>query len=610
MPGEIADYALIGDMETAALVGRDGSIDWLCFPRFDSPACFAALLGREDNGRWRIAPLSGWDSGAASTRRRYRGDTLVLETEWETPDGTARVIDFMPPRDEQPDVMRIVEGLSGEVAMRSELRLRFDYGHIIPWVHHSAGQLGAIAGPDAMWLRTPVETYGEDYTTLANFTVGPGQRIPFVLTWHPSHLETPPAADPDHEQTRTEEFWQEWAEQCAYDGKWREPVMRSLITLKALTYAPTGGIVAAPTTSLPEDIGGERNWDYRYCWIRDAAFTLEALLRSGYTESAKEWRRWLGRAVAGSPQDLQIMYGVAGERRLTEFEADWLPGHEGSVPVRIGNGAAKQFQLDVYGELLDAIHLARRAGIPPSEPAWAIMRALADYVAEHWHEPDEGIWEIRGTRQQYVHSKVMAWVALDRAVRMAEMRGTGEQVDHWRAQRDAIHQEVCEKGYDAERSTFTQYYGSRTLDAALLLIPQVGFLPAHDERVVGTVDAVQRELQVDGLVLRYRAGGECSADPLPGEEGAFLGCGFWLVDALHMLGREDEALNLFDYLLSLRNDVGLLSEMYDPRYGRLVGNMPQAFSHMPLVRTAYNLSGGAGFWRHPGEKYTPYEEGV
>lgn len=610
MPGDIADYALIGDMETAALVGRDGSIDWLCFPRFDSPACFAALLGDEENGRWRIAPLSGWASGSASTRRRYRGDTLVLETEWETPDGTARVIDFMPPRDEQPDVVRIVEGLSGEVPMSSELRLRFDYGHIVPWVYHSGEQLGAIAGPDATWLRTSVETYGENFATLANFTVGPGERVPFVLTWHPSHLATPTAADPDHEQTRTEEFWQEWAEQCAYEGKWRDAVMRSLITLKALTYAPTGGIVAAPTTSLPEDLGGERNWDYRFCWIRDAAFTLEALLRSGYTESAKQWRRWMGRAVAGSPQDLQIMYGVAGERRLTELEADWLPGYEGSVPVRLGNGAAKQFQLDVYGELLDAMHLARRAGIPPSEPAWSIQRALADYVAEHWHEPDEGIWEVRGPRQHYVHSKVMAWVALDRAARMAEMRGTDEQVDHWYAQRDAIHHEVCEKGYDAERNTFTQYYGSRALDAALLLIPQVGFLPARDERVVGTVDAIQRELQVDGLVLRYQTGQEHSADQLPGQEGAFLGCGFWLVDALHMLGRDDEALELFEYLLSLRNDVGLLSEMYDPRYGRLVGNMPQAFSHMPLVRSAYNLSGGGGFWRHPGEKYTPYEEGA
>lgn len=610
MPGDIADYALIGDMETAALVGRDGSIDWLCFPRFDSPACFAALLGHNEHGRWRIAPLSGWASGAASTRRRYRGATLVLETEWETPDGTVRVVDFMPPRDEQPDVVRIVEGVSGQVAMSSELRLRFDYGHITPWVHRSGGQLGAIAGPDAMWLRTPVETFGEDFTTFANFTVGPGERVPFVLTWHPSHLETPTAADPDEQQVRTEEFWQEWADQCTYDGRWRDAVMRSLITLKALTYAPTGGIVAAPTTSLPEDLGGERNWDYRYCWIRDAAFTLEALLRSGYTESAKQWRRWLGRAVAGSPQDLQIMYGVAGERRLTELEADWLPGYEGSVPVRIGNGAAKQFQLDVYGELLDAMHLALRAGIPPSDPAWAIQRVLADYVAEHWHEPDEGIWEIRGPRQHYVHSKVMAWVALDRAARTAEMRGTDEQVDHWRAQRDAIHHEVCEKGYDAERNTFTQYYGSRALDAALLLIPQVGFLPAHDERVVGTIDAIQRELQVDGLVLRYQTGQDHSADPLPGQEGAFLGCGFWLVDALHMLGRDDEALELFEYLLSLRNDVGLLSEMYDPRYGRLVGNMPQAFSHMPLVRTAYNLSGGGGFWRHPGEKYTPYAEGV
>ncbi len=595
MPGAIEDYALIGDMETAALVGRDGSVDWLCLPRFDSPACFAALLGGPDNGRWRLAPAATYaaaDYGqAAATRRRYRGDTLVLETEWDTPEGTVRLIDFMPPRDQVPDVIRIVEGVSGAVPMTCELRLRFDYGHLVPWVNRVDSQLGAIAGPDSIWLRTPAETYGRDFATYAEFTVAAGERVPFVLTWHPSHLEAPTPADPHRAQADTERIWSDWAAECPYEGPWRDAVVRSLITLKALTYHPTGGIVAAPTTSLPEDLGGERNWDYRFCWIRDATFTLDALLRSGYTEAAIAWRRWLGRAVAGSPQDLQIMYGVAGERRLTEFEADWLPGYEGSRPVRVGNAAARQFQLDVYGEINDAMHLALQVGIPPNPQAWQIQRVLADFVAEHWREPDDGIWEIRGPRRHFVHSKVMAWVALDRAIRVVEMLGEKGSTEYWRAQRDTIHSEVCEKGYDTKRGTFTQYYGSRSLDAALLVIPQMGFLPAEDERVVGTVDAIQRELVVDGLVRRYQTG-EGSADPLPGDEGAFLACSFWLADALHLLGREGAARALFERLLSLRNDVGLLSEMYDTRHGRLVGNMPQAFSHMPLIRTAYNLSGG------------------
>lgn len=588
MPGAIEDYAIIGDMETAALVCRDGSIDWLCFPRFDSGACFAALLGDDRNGHWRIAP----SEGGASTRRHYRGDTLVLESEWETPTGTVRLIDFMPPRDGQPDVVRIVEGVSGEVSMRSQLRLRFDYGHVIPWVTSYDHQIGGIAGPDSIWLRSPVKTYGQDYTTYSDFTVSAGQRVPFVLTWHPSHLDAPNPCDPEDGLADTEEYWQDWAAQCTYQGEWREAVIRSLITLKALTYEPTGGIVAAATTSLPEDLGGARNWDYRYCWMRDATFTLEALLRSGYTDAARQWRQWLGRAVAGSPQDLQIMYGVAGERRLPEYEVDWLPGYENSRPVRIGNAAATQFQLDVYGEILDAMNLALRAGIPPREDAWRIQRALADFVVENWREPDEGIWEVRGPRQHFVHSKVMAWVALDRAVRSAVTLGRDEPVDQWRAERDAIHAEVCQKGYDAQRGTFTQYYGSGQLDAALLLIPQMGFLPADDERVIGTVDAVQRELDMGGFLRRYETGEGQDVDGLAGEEGAFLACTFWLADALRMIGREQEARRLYERLLSLRNDVGLLSEMYDPRYGRLVGNMPQAFSHMPLVRTAYNLDGG------------------
>lgn len=608
MPGAIEDYALIGDMETAALVCRNGSIDWLCFPRFDSPACFAALVGTEENGRWRIAPtVPGEPETFADTqpRRRYRGDTLILETEWETEQGTVRLIDFMPPRDQQPDVIRIVEGVSGEVSMRSELRLRFDYGHSVPWVQRVDDQLGAIAGPDAMWLRSPVQTYGEHFTTFADFTVAAGDRVPFVITWHPSHLDNPTPADPDQALAHTERWWNDWAAVCSYDGPWREAVMRSLITLKALTYAPTGGIVAAPTTSLPEDLGGERNWDYRFCWLRDASFTLEALLRSGFTESAQAWRRWLGRAVAGDPNDLQIMYGLAGERRLPESELAWLPGYEGSRPVRVGNAAASQFQLDVYGEVLDAMHLARRAGIPPNEQAWAILRALANFVADHWREPDEGIWEVRGPRRHFVHSKVMAWVALDRAVRMVEIRGSEESTSRWTAERDEIHREVCEKGYDTDLGTFTQFYGSHDLDAALLLIPQMGFLPADDERVVGTVDAVRRELSIDGLLRRYQTGHDSAADPLAGEEGAFLGCNFWLCDALHMLGRKEEARELFARLLSLRNDVGLLSEMYDPRYGRLVGNMPQAFSHMPLVRSAYNLADGRELWEHPGANGIP-----
>ena len=584
MPGRIEDYALIGDMQTAALVCRDGSIDWLCFPRFDSPACFAALLGTERNGRWLLGPRAG----GMAARRRYRGDSLILESEWDTPEGTIRIIDFMPHRGEAPDIVRIVEGVRGRVPVRSELRLRFDYGTVVPWVRRVDGDLGAIAGPDAMWLRTPVELHGGDFASHAEFTVSEGERVPFVLTWHASHLPVPAAVDAERALAQTEQLWHEWSRRCDYEGGWRDAVMRSLITLKALTYAPTGGVVAAPTTSLPEDLGGERNWDYRYCWLRDATITLEALLRCGYRGEARAWREWLLRAVAGNPEDLQIMYGVAGERRLLEWQVDWLDGYENSRPVRVGNAAAGQFQLDVYGEVADALYLGVRSGVPPDEDAWAIQSKLMDYLESQWDQPDEGIWEVRGPRRDFVHSKVMAWVAADRTVRMIEDHGRPGDATRWKALREDIHRDVCDNGYDADRNTFTQSYGAPELDAALLFIPRVGFLPPTDPRVVGTVEAIQRELVVDGFVLRYRTSE--SADGLAGDEGAFLACSFWLADALQMLGRRKEARELFERLLAIRNDVGLLSEEYDPRQRRLVGNMPQAFSHVPLVRTAGNLA--------------------
>lgn len=583
MPGRIEDYALIGDMQTAALVCRDGSIDWLCFPRFDSPACFAALLGSAENGRWLIAPRSG----GAATRRRYRGDSLILETEWDTPEGTVRLIDFMPHRGEAPDIVRIVEGVRGRVPVECDLRLRFDYGRSVPWVRRIDGDRGAIAGPDAMWLRTPADLHGEDFTTRAEFTVSEGERVPFVLTWQASHLPAPVPVDAERALAETEREWADWSARCSFRGEWRDAVMRSLITLKALTYAPTGGVVAAPTTSLPEDLGGERNWDYRYCWLRDATITLEALLRVGYLDEAKAWREWLVRAVAGSPEDLQIMYGVAGERRLLEWQPDWLAGYEGSRPVRIGNAAAGQFQLDVYGEVADVLCLSLRGGVPPDDNAWAIQSKLMEYLESNWDQPDDGIWEVRGPRRHFVHSKVMAWVAADRTALMIEQYGRPGDAARWKALREEIHRDVCEKGYDAERNTFTQSYGAPGLDAALLLMPRVGFLPVTDPRFVGTVEAIQRELVADGFVMRYRP--EESDDGLSGGEGAFLACSFWLADTLHLLGRRKEARDLFERLLSIRNDVGLLSEEYDPRYRRLVGNMPQAFSHVPLVRTAHIL---------------------
>jgi GH15 family glucan-1,4-alpha-glucosidase len=590
MPGRIEDYALIGDMQSAALVCLDGSIDWLCLPRFDSNACFAALLGDERNGHWRIGPVEGRRYAA---RRRYRGDTLILETEWDTPTGTVRIVDFMPHRGEAPDIVRIVEGLSGEVRMRTELRIRFDYGYVVPWMRKVDGQVVGLAGPDSVWLRSPVQLEGENYAHTAEFSVGQGERVPFVLTWHPSHLPAPKPVDPYLALEQTEKLWNDWARSFTYDGEYREAVARSLITLKALTYAPTGGIVAAPTTSLPEVVGGVRNWDYRYCWLRDATMTLEALLCSGFTEEAEAWQQWLLRAVAGGPESIQIMYGVAGERRLPEWEVDWLSGYEGSRPVRVGNAAVGQFQLDVLGEVMNSIYLATRAGLQPADHVWSMQQALLRLLEERWSEPDEGLWEIRAERRHFVHSKVMCWVAFDRAVRMVEEFGRPGPVRHWRGIRDRIHREVCRRGFDPERGSFTQSYGSKDLDASLLLLPQVGFLPPRDPRMVGTVRAVQRELSVDGFVRRYPARADESQDGLPGEEGAFLACSFWLADALRLIGEEDEARAQFERLLTLRNDVGLLSEEYDPRLRRMLGNFPQAFTHVPLVHTAYRLSGHA-----------------
>ncbi|MFF4491866.1 glycoside hydrolase family 15 protein [Streptomyces sp. NPDC001544] len=590
MHPRIEDYALIGDEQTAALVGRDGSVDWLCLPRFDSAACFARLLGDEEHGHWRIAPLGA----GPCTRRAYRRDTLVLDTEWDTPDGSVRITDLMPQRDRAPDVVRIVEGLSGRVTVRSTLRLRFDYGSIVPWVRRSGDHRVAVAGPDSVWLRSEpaVRTWGEDFSTHAQFTLGKGERVAFVLTWHPSHQPRPPLVDPYDALRASVRDWRRWASHCRYQGPYRDAVMRSLITLKALTYAPTGGIVAAATTSLPEEPGGVRNWDYRYCWLRDSTLTLGALLAAGYHKEAEAWRDWLVRAVAGDPADLQIMYGLAGERRLPEFELPWLPGFAGSAPVRIGNDAVRQLQLDVYGEVMDSLSLSRRAGLPPRPHIWSLQAVLLEFLRSVWRQPDEGLWEVRGGPRQFVHSKVMVWVAADRAVRtLEEHPELPGDVDGWRALRDEVHREVCEKGYDPERRTFTQSYGSRELDAAVLLIPRVGFLPAHDPRVVGTVDAVRAELGHGGFVRRYDTDDDASVDGMPGGEGVFLACSFWLADALHMTGRTQEARELFERLVGVANDVGLLSEEYDPVARCQLGNFPQAFSHIGLVNTALALFG-------------------
>jgi GH15 family glucan-1,4-alpha-glucosidase len=586
----IEDYALIGDEQTAALVGMDGSVDWLCLPRFDSGACFARLLGNEENGHWRIAPKDA----DRCTRRAYRPGTLVLDTEWETEEGAVRVTDLMPQRDVAPDLVRVVEGLRGRVTVRSTLRLRFEYGLIVPWVRRSDGHRVAVAGPDAAWLRSepPVRTWGESFGTHSEFTVEAGEKVAFVLTWHPSHEPRPALTDPFEALESSVADWQAWSARCRYDGPHRDAVVRSLITLKALTYRPTGGIVAAATTSLPEEMGGVRNWDYRYCWLRDSTLTLGALLQCGYLEEAEAWRDWLLRAVAGDPADLQIMYGLAGERRLPEFEVPWLSGFGGSRPVRVGNEAVKQLQLDVYGEVMDSLSLARRAGLSAKPHVWSLQKVLLDFLRSSWRQPDEGLWEVRGGRRDFVHSKVMVWVAADRAVRALEtLPDLDGDLDGWRALRDEVHREVCEKGYDPGRNTFTQSYGSRALDASLLLIPRVGFLPPDDPRVVGTVDAVRAELDHGGFVRRYSAG-DGTVDGLPGGEGTFLVCSFWLADALHMTGRTKEARDLFERLLEVANDVGLLAEEYDPVAGAQLGNFPQAFSHIGLVHTALTLFGG------------------
>jgi len=582
----IEDYGMIGDLQTVALVSRHGCIDWLCVPRFDSGAIFAALLGDTENGHWTLQPAGDFRSRG----RAYRGDTLVLDTDFETDTGAVRITDFMPPRGQTPDLVRIVEGLGGSVDMRMELALRFDYGSIIPWVRSLDGQLVGMAGPDAVSLRTPVELEGRDLKTYAEFTVRQGERVPFVLTWYESNLRTPAPVDAEEALAQTLDFWTDWSSACTMDGRWRDAVVRSLLTLKALTYAPTGGIVAAATTSLPEALGGVRNWDYRFCWLRDATLTLLAFLRAGYLDEARAWREWLLRAIAGSPTDIQVLYGVAGERRLIELELPWLAGYEGSRPVRIGNGATDQLQLDVYGEVIDALHLARVKGLEASDDAWAIAAKQFDWLESGWREPDEGIWEVRGPRRHFTHSKVMSWVAFDRAVKTVEKLGRDGPVDRWRALRDEIRADVLANGFNRELGAFVQYYGSDRLDASLLLIPLVGFLPAHDERVVGTVAAIERDLMRDGFVERYRADVEnVGVDGLPPGEGVFLPCSFWLVAVLAGQGRLEEAVELYERLLSLRNDLGLLSEEYDPESGRLVGNFPQAFTHLALVETAFTL---------------------
>jgi GH15 family glucan-1,4-alpha-glucosidase len=587
VPARIEDYGLVGDLQTAALISREGSVDWLCFPRFDSGACFAALVGDESNGQWALAPTT-WKREVS---RRYVPDTLVLETEWRTDDGRVRVTEFMPPRGEAPDLVRIVAGLEGTVELGTELVIRFDYGSVVPWVRRvDQKTLLAIAGPDALALRTPVPLRGEDFRTRGEFTVAEGDRVPFVLTWYPSHREPPDEVDPEKALEETHEYWDDWANRCEFEGDHHDAVHQSLLVLKALTYAPTGGIVAAPTTSLPEWIGGVRNWDYRFCWLRDATLTLLALMEAGYVDEADSWRRWLLRAAAGNPADLQIMYGVAGERRLDEHELPWLAGYEESGPVRMGNGASEQVQLDVYGEVMDALYQSRAHGLAAEEQAWSLQRALLRHLRDAWCEPDNGIWEIRGEKRHFTHSKVMAWVAFDRAVRSVEEQGLPGPVDEWRATRDEIHAEVCERGFSEALGSFTQYYGGSELDASLLLIPLVGFLPIDDPRVVGTVDAVERELLHDGFVLRYRTTDDGEVDGLPKGEGVFLPCSFWLVDCWELLGRHGEAHALYERLLDLRNDLGLLAEEYDPVEERLLGNFPQAFTHLALVNTAFTLA--------------------
>jgi GH15 family glucan-1,4-alpha-glucosidase len=584
MPLPIEHYALVGDCHTAALVGNDGSIDWLCLPRFDSEACFAALLGGPEHGRWLLAPAAP----GHRVQRRYRGDGLILETDFETDEGRVRVIDFMPLSDRRWDIVRIVEGLEGRVDLRMELIVRFDYGSIVPWVHQVEGVLLLTAGPDTLELTASVPIEGENMKSVAEFSVEAGQRQSFVLNYRPSHVDARPKIDAEQVLRDTEEGWQKWSGRCTYRGRWRDPVVRSLVTLKALTYKPTGGLIAAPTTSLPERPGGVRNWDYRYSWLRDATFTLNALLLAGYEDEAAAWREWLLRAIAGSPDDLQILYSVTGARRLDEHEVPWLPGYEASTPVRIGNAAAKQFQLDVYGEVMDTLHLARAAGLAAEPEAWRVQVALLRFLESHWELPDEGLWEVRGPPRHFTHSKVMAWVAFDRGIKDAEQDGLEGPIARWRELRDEIHAQVCERGFDAHANTFVQSYDAANLDASLLLIPQVGFLPAEDPRVLGTIAAIERNLMVDGLVLRYSTA--TAVDALPAGEGCFLPCSFWLADSYALTGRRREGEALFERLLSLSNDVGLFAEEYDPRAKRMLGNFPQALTHMALVNTARLLS--------------------
>ncbi|HWG46458.1 MAG TPA: glycoside hydrolase family 15 protein [Gemmataceae bacterium] len=585
MPSRLEDYALVGDCETAGLVGKDGSIDWLCLPRFDSGACFAALLGTPEHGRWQICPASE----IKKVTRVYREGTLILETTFETDEGVVTLIDGMAIRAEHPVLIRCVRGERGQVSMRLHLVIRFDYGSIVPWVTRlEEGGIRAVAGPDTVHLRTPVPLQGEDHSTGAEFTVSKGEEVPFMLSWHPSHETEPPAADPLKLLRKTEKSWKRWSKTCKCEGPWAKPMQRSLLTLKALTYAPTGGVVAALTTSLPEQLGGVRNWDYRFCWLRDTTFTLYALMAAGYKDEARAWRQWVLRAAAGNPDKLQIMYGLAGERRLTEWEADWLPGYEGARPVRIGNSAAGQFQLDVYGELLDTMYQSRRIGLEPEQAAWRLEMALVRFLESAWKKPDQGIWEVRGPQRHFTHSKMMAWVAFDRAVKAVEKFGVEGPVDHWREVRDTIHREVCVRGFNTEKNTFVQYYDSKEPDASLLMMPLVGFLPASDPRVAGTVAAIERELLHDGFVMRYRT--KQDVDGLPPGEGAFLPCTFWLADNYVLLGRQKEAEEVFERLLALCNDVGLISEEYDPKARRLVGNFPQAFTHVGLINTAMNLS--------------------
>jgi GH15 family glucan-1,4-alpha-glucosidase len=594
MSKPIEDYGFIGNMTSGALVALDGSMDWLCLPRFDSDACFAALLGGPEHGHWQLCPAGE----IRRVSRRYDPGTAILETTFETAEGKVTLIDFMPFTDDEHyvDVMRLVRGDAGRVNMRMKLVMRFGYGKVVPWVRRHDYGLSAIAGPDALQLYTPVELRGEDLTTVAEFSVGAGAAIPFTLAYHPSHW---PARRPQECQLRLEQTvrrWREWSGRCQFERSeadpWRDAVIRSLITLKALTFAPTGGIVAALTASLPEHIGGVRNWDYRFCWIRDATLVLYALLNSGYREEARAWREWLLRAVAGDPRQLQIMYGLSGERRLTEFELPWLPGYENSRPVRIGNAAFDQRQLDVPGELMDTLHVGRKFQLERNEHAWRLQKTVLRQLETDWDQPDEGIWEVRGGQRHFTHSRLMCWVAFDRGIKAVEEFGLDGPVERWRAVRDTIHADICRNGWNEEKRAFVQYYGGSALDASLLLMAEVGFLAPQDPRFVSTVEAIERELLVEGLVLRYRA--EDTPDGLPGDEGVFLACSFWLADAYVMLGRRDDAVALFERLLSLRNDLGLLAEEYDPRSGRQLGNFPQAFSHIALINTANNLTSARG----------------